>query len=311
MKLADLRKLIPIYKPRSPANEYVLADQIINLELQIIAAKSKHLAPDQPAPQQLAPHPSAQQPLQSNEMHEILTNCPQQIPNLYWQPGHPIGAPGRTFRQIKYLPLSNAVPDLDQPRSGARIDCGRDLHQQLIKYIKAAKVWMTIQVEYELANPLANKLLFEQYLSAALTRVFQRNGTISAFANPYIDSLQIFTDQIREFNAKFIRDKSNLRLARVLQLTLKMAKYAPLEGRGWQFLQEFLTKKKAIINIQNNDERCFGYALFYFFKRENFLKQNCFRTTLYNDIMFQVTISTHFLIKSHSTMLIFTRIWYR
>ena len=38
--------------------------------------------------------------------------------------------------------------------------------------------------------------------------------------------------------------------------------YAPLEGRRWQ--PEFLSKKKAIINIHNNDERCFGYALVYF-----------------------------------------------
>ena len=98
IKLADLRKLIPIYKARFPANKYVLADQIINLELQIIAAKSNHLAQDQPAPQQLAPHRSAQQPLQSNEMHEISTNRPQQIPNRNWQPSHPIGALVRTFR---------------------------------------------------------------------------------------------------------------------------------------------------------------------------------------------------------------------
>ena len=37
-----------------------------------------------------------------------------------------------------------------------------------------------------------------------------------------------------------------------------MVKYAPLEGRGWKPLPEFLEKKKAILNIRNNDERCFG-----------------------------------------------------
>ena len=69
---------------------------------------------------------------------------------------------------------------------------------------------MTVQVEYKPVNPFANKQPFEQYLSAAATRIFRRDGTISAFANPYIDSLQILTDRIREFNAKFIRDKSSL-----------------------------------------------------------------------------------------------------
>ena len=97
---------------------------------------------------------------------------PRQYPNLYWQQGQPVGAPFRTFRQIKYLPLPNALPDLDQALSGARLDCGHDLHKQLIECCGAAQVWMTVQVEYEPVNPMANKEPFEQYLSAAPTRIF-------------------------------------------------------------------------------------------------------------------------------------------
>ena len=108
----------------------------------------------------------------------------------------------------------------------------------------------------------------------------KRDGTVSFFANPYIDCLQILTDRIREFNAKFIRDKSGLRFERVLQFTLKMVKYAALEGRGWQPLTKFLTKKKTIINIQNNDERCVGYSLLYFLERVNLPEKHCFLTTL-------------------------------
>ena len=130
---------------------------------------------------------------------------------------------------------------------------------------------------------MANKQSFEQYLSAALTRMFMRDGTISSFKSHYSDSLRILTDQIREFNAKFIREKSGFRLARVLQFTLKMVKYAPLEGRGWHPLPEFLSKKKAISNIANNDERCFGYALLYFLERANPPEKDCIRATLYKD----------------------------
>ena len=160
------------------------------------------------------------------------------------------------------------MPDLYQALSGTWVDCGRDLHKQLIEFSRAAKVWMTVQVECEPVNSLANKQPFEQYLSAAPTRMFSRNGTISAIGNPYIDSLRILTDRIREFNAKYIRDKSGLRLARVLKFTLKMVKYAPLEVRGWQPFPEFLSKMKAILNIKNNDERCFNYALLYFLERD-------------------------------------------
>ena len=172
-------------------------------------------------------------------MAVIFSERPQQIPNLFWQPGEPIGAPVRTFRQIKYIPFPNVVPDLDQALSGARVDCGRDLHKQIIEVNGAVKVWMTVQVEYEPVNPLANKQHFEQYLSAAPTRMFRRDETISAFGNPYIDSVRILTNRIREVNAKLIRDKSGFRLARGLQFTLRIVKYPPLEGRGWQPLSEF------------------------------------------------------------------------
>ena len=175
-------------------------------------------------------------------MPRNFTGQPQKIPNLYWQQGQPVGAPVRSIRQIKYLPLPNAVPDFDQALSGARLNCTKDLHKQLIDYNGPAKVWMTLLVEYEPVNPLANKVSFELYRNAAPTRIFRRDGTVSAFANLYVDSLRILTDRIREFNAKFIRDKSCLRLARVLQFILKMVKYAPLEGRGWQPLHEVLER---------------------------------------------------------------------
>ena len=83
--------------------------------------------------------------------------------------------------------------------------------------------------------------------------MFECDRTVSVFVNPYIESLRILTFRIREFNAKFILDKSGLGLASVLHFILKMVKYAPFEGRGWQPLPEFLLKKMAIINIRNND----------------------------------------------------------
>ena len=253
--LASFEPYIPVYKARCPTYEHVLAKQIINLDLQLIAANAKQFSTHPPAPHPFETNLLASQPIESNDMAGILTERPRQIPNLYWQQGQPIGAPVSPFRQIKYLPLPNAVPDIDQALSGARLDCGRDLQKQLIEFGGAAKVWMTVQVEYEPVNPLTNKQPFKQYLSASLTCMFRRDETTSAVENPYIDSLRIQADRIREFTAKFIRDKSGLRLARVLQFTLKIVKYAPLEGRGWQPLPEFLTKKKTIINIQKDVER--------------------------------------------------------
>ena len=174
-RLGEHRALIPEYKARCPTYEHVLGKQIINLDLKLIAAKTKQflsnpLAPHPPASNQPASHlPAAPplatnlpepQPIQSSDMVGILTERPQQIQNLYWQPGQPIGASVRTFRQIKYIPLPTAVPDLDQALFGTWVDCIRDLYKQLIEFGGAAKVWLTMGVEYEPVNPLANKQPF-------------------------------------------------------------------------------------------------------------------------------------------------------
>ena len=121
------------------------------------------------------------------------------------------------------------MPDFDQALYKGKLDCGMDLYKQLIEFGGAAKVWMTVLVVYEPVNSQANMQPFEQYLSAAPTRMFRRDNTISAFGNPSIYSRRILTDRIWEFNNNFIRNKSGLQLAEILQFTLKIVKYAPLE----------------------------------------------------------------------------------
>ena len=123
-KLGELRALIPVYKARCPTYEHVLAKQIINFDLQLIAAKSNqfqtyHFAAFPFEIHQLTLHsPAINLPapklVHSNDISGILTERFRLVPNLYWQL---IGVPVRTFRQIKYLPLPNAVPDLDQALS--------------------------------------------------------------------------------------------------------------------------------------------------------------------------------------------------
>ena len=58
---------------------------------------------------------------------------------------------------------------------------------------------------------------------------------------------------------------------------------------GGSLFKSFFSKKKLVINIQNDDERCFGYALLYFLEQANLpdKKGNCLRATLYKDDMFQ------------------------
>ena len=62
-------------------------------------------------------------------------------------------------------------------------------------------------------------------------------------------------------NAHFVRQSSGLVLADVLSFRFKVCEYLPLVGREYKQLPIFLARKKSIINVQNTDNRCFGYAM--------------------------------------------------
>ena len=68
-----------------------------------------------------------------------------------------------------------------------------------------------------------------------------------------------------ESYAKFIRDQSGLVLTDIIKLNLNCAPYRPLAGSHYLPLPPFLTLKKAIVNVNNKDDRCFCYALLAFF----------------------------------------------
>ena len=68
-------------------------------------------------------------------------------------------------------------------------------------------------------------------------------------------------EHLLEANAKFIRGKSGLVLAEIYSLNLNAVRFAFLSGSAWSSLFQFLQNKKAIMDVQNEDDRCFGYAI--------------------------------------------------
>ena len=56
---------------------------------------------------------------------------------------------------------------------------------------------------------------------------------------------------------------------------------------GLEAVPQFLTNKKAILRIKNNDKRCFGYAVFYLLEREQLPKKNSEQLNCYTNEMFQ------------------------
>jgi hypothetical protein len=70
-------------------------------------------------------------------------------------------------------------------------------------------------------------------------------------------------DLVKDIQARIEKftKSSNLQFVRVVSAGVLFADYNPLQrGRAYVELPEYL-EKKAIVNVQNRDNRCFGYAL--------------------------------------------------
>ena len=75
------------------------------------------------------------------------------------------------------------------------------------------------------------------------------------------NKLDDITSDLKTKNANLIRESSGLVISEIQFAKLNIIKYNPLSGSSYQKLPSYLASKKAIINIQNTDNRCFGYAV--------------------------------------------------
>ena len=144
--------------------------------------------------------------------------------------------------------LSNDVSDTIEAQS-------RDWH--------GVKVWPVLFVRYESANFFEEQFkTFDAYLPVSHSIFIYNQPELYADQNnPYIDGLKRMAERLFEANAKFIRGTSGLVLVEIYSLNLNAARFAPLSGLAWTPLPKFLQNKRAIVNVQNKYDRCFGSAI--------------------------------------------------
>ena len=125
------------------------------------------------------------------------------------------------------------------------------------------KVWPVLFVRYESANPLDEHFkTFDAHLPVSHSNfLYIQPELYDDRINPYLAGLNRMAVRLLEANAKFIRGKSGLVLAEIYSLNLNAVRFAPLSGSAWTPLPKSLQNKKAIVNVQNEDNRCFGFAL--------------------------------------------------
>ena len=66
---------------------------------------------------------------------------------------------------------------------------------------------------------------------------------------------------LRERHINSLRDGSGMVMREIAVARILIARYEPLVGRRYAALPDFLAKKQAIVNVRNQDSRCFGYAI--------------------------------------------------
>ena len=101
----------------------------------------------------------------------------------------------------------------------------------------------------------------EAYLTASFGIFEQNQQTLNRTRTQYDWLMERFSAGIRNSNAKFFREQSGLVIAEINGITRKISQFNLLQGIGYQELPKLLANKKAIVNIRNNDDRCFGYLV--------------------------------------------------
>ena len=123
---------------------------------------------------------------------------------------------------------------------------------------------MLVTAHYESANPEApNAKQFDAELHARATIIGYFPVTVHNYQDPlrpYREALRILADRVLQFHARFIRKESGFVLTEIIKCHLFILKYNPL-GSAYVPLPKFLANKKAIVNVRNSDNRCFGYAV--------------------------------------------------
>ena len=87
-----------------------------------------------------------------------------------------------------------------------------------------------------------------------------RSKTYTMFDNVR-DEYTTICDRVLENFANFQRRGSGWQLHSIEGLEIFITKFNPIQGRSYAPFQKCVVKKKAVINMENNDDQCFKWAV--------------------------------------------------
>lgn len=154
-----------------------------------------------------------------------------------------------TFRPKRFC--QDLAVFLQSMRLQVQVALGRILKRHLnIKY------WFAVDLTYEKINHAEDQV-------ARDVKAVLNSGAIALLRLPEFENCWVETcDRILNKSANFIRETSGLVVKQINAGHLGVSIFSPLRvGSRFCELPEFLKRKKAIVNVKNRDNRCFGYSV--------------------------------------------------
>ena len=117
---------------------------------------------------------------------------------------------------------------------------------------KGLKVYLVLTISY-LSQEIPERPPWVFYLGSE-AHTIQTDSQIP-------DTITSIFRQLETKNDNLVRTKTGLIIDQIFWASIFLSRFTPLIGESYQQLPKFLKSKRAMINIQNNDHRCFGYAI--------------------------------------------------
>ena len=125
------------------------------------------------------------------------------------------------------------------------------LKEQLERF-KGIKASLILTVEYH--NPAVQRgepIII--HLRSTLQLIYQTNEIEEAITSMY--------REISTRNANSMQNASNLNVLKIHYVSVEIWRFSPLAGGHHAELPKFIAMKRAIVNVHNPDQHCFGYAI--------------------------------------------------
>jgi hypothetical protein len=129
---------------------------------------------------------------------------------------------------------------------------------EVLKLIESVKKPVKVQIRLECimekTDPITGEVTTDSYYPSSFTSNIFPTTNIS---EKYDEGSEKISNDISEYQ----KNGSGWTLKKVVRMIVKITKYQIVRGAGFSELPKFITSKKTVINIKNEDEMCFKYAV--------------------------------------------------